>query len=401
MSAAEVLALLVRGAVVSSAAIVLVMLVRRPLRQWFGPASAYAAWLAVPAALLAVLVPMAGFSPAPQWVEGLIARPVSEVVAVQSLSAVRASAVMIPLWLVGMVAMTWRLAGQQRRFRQVLGPLRERADGSRQAGISEGLPAALGLWRPQIIVPVDFDQRYDQEQRRLMQAHERTHIRRGDLHVNAGVAALRCLFWFNPLVHFAAGHFRHDQELACDQRVIAANPHSRRAYGEAMLKAQLAAQPLPLGCHWGCSHPLTERIEMLKQPIPGLSRWIAGTMAVSVLTLAIGFAAWAAQPMEPAAVPDIVPGGNMPPPRYPVEAARQGIGGKVVLKISIDERGKPELVEIDRSSGHVELDEAALAAARNWQFEPAIKDGKAVVSQVRVPVDFAPDPPAHPAPPAA
>ncbi|WP_330970560.1 M56 family metallopeptidase, partial [Lysobacter sp. A3-1-A15] len=103
------------------------------------------------------------------------------------------------------------------------------------------------------------------------------------------------------LLHLAARHFRQDQELACDQRVIARHPQSRRAYGEAMFRTQLAAQPLPLGCHWlaydgSRAHPLKERIAMLKQPAPSLSRWITGSLVVTVLTVTAGVSAWAAQP---------------------------------------------------------------------------------------------------------
>ena len=76
------------------------------------------------------------------------------------------------------------------------------------------------------------------------------------------------MFWFNPLVHLAAARFRFDQELACDAAVIARHPDSRRRYGAAMLKTQRAEFGLPMGCHWQSSHPLKERVAMLKQAPP-------------------------------------------------------------------------------------------------------------------------------------
>jgi TonB family protein len=192
-------------------------------------------------------------------------------------------------------------ARRQRGFRQGLGVLQRRADGLQQAQAVDGLPAAIGLWKPAIVLPADFDARYSSEQRALMVAHERMHIVRGDLHANALTAALRCVFWFNPLLHLAARHFRHDQELACDLRVIARHPHARRAYGEAMLKTQLALHPLPLGCYWG-SHPLKERIAMLKQPVPSLTRWIGGVVLVGTLAFGVAFAAWSSQPARDSAM---------------------------------------------------------------------------------------------------
>ena len=210
-------------------------------------------------------------------------------------------------------AVLW-FARQQRGFRQGLGELQRRADGLQQAQAVDGLPAAMGLWKPAIVLPADFDARYTCEQRALMVTHERMHIIRGDLHANALTTALRCVFWFNPLLHLAARHFRHDQELACDLRVIARHPHARRAYGEAMFKAQLALHPLPIGCYWG-SHPLKERIAMLKQPVPSLSRWIGGAVLVGVLGLGVGFAAWSAQPARAVVSHDLPP----PPPPAPPE----------------------------------------------------------------------------------
>jgi beta-lactamase regulating signal transducer with metallopeptidase domain len=126
------------------------------------------------------------------------------------------------------------------------------------------------------------------------------HLRRGDIHAQLLATGLRCLFWFNPLLHYAARMFRFDQELACDATVLAAFPRGRGRYGSAMLKTQLAGFGLPVGCHWQSSHPLKERIEMLKQPLPARMRKRTGAAMVAVLMCAGTWAAWAAQPAQPA-----------------------------------------------------------------------------------------------------
>ena len=59
--------------------------------------------------------------------------------------------------------------------------------------------------------------------------------------MNAVVALIQCLCWFNPLVHLAARWIRFDQELACDAAVIAERPGLRRPYAEALLKTQVMA----------------------------------------------------------------------------------------------------------------------------------------------------------------
>jgi hypothetical protein len=104
-------------------------------------------------------------------------------------------------------------------------------------------------------LPEDFRERYTRGEQRLVLAHEIAHLRRGDIHAQATATALRCLLWFNPLVHYAAGLFRFDQELACDATVLERFPRGRGRYGSAMLKTQLAGFGLPVGCHWRSSHP--------------------------------------------------------------------------------------------------------------------------------------------------
>ena len=89
--------------------------------------------------------------------------------------------------------------------------------------------------------------------------------------------------------------------------------------------------------------------------------------------------------MEPADAPARTAGfASMSPPRYPPSMNT----GEVVLKVEVAADGTASGVTVDRSSGHVDLDDAAMEAARQWKFVPAYKDGKAVAGKVRVPVRF-------------
>ncbi|MBX9401022.1 energy transducer TonB [Lysobacter sp. BMK333-48F3] len=78
------------------------------------------------------------------------------------------------------------------------------------------------------------------------------------------------------------------------------------------------------------------------------------------------------------------------PPKYPPTEARQGVGGTVVLVISIDAQGNVLDVQVEKSSRNRNLDRAAMDAARKWRFNPEVRNGQPVASRVRVPVDFVP-----------
>jgi TonB family protein len=393
----------------STAALLLVLLARRRLRTLFGATVAYAAWLLVPAASVAVLLPAA--SP------GTVSIPVIYTLVAQPMQAMVAGVGpditlmtwLFTTWLLGVIVILTHFIRQQRRFRKALGRLYVREAGVLQADATAGLPAAIGLLNPMIVLPADFDSRYSAVQRELMLAHERVHIRHGDLPANAVFLAMRCLFWFNPLVHLCARAFRHDQELACDQRVIARHPQSLRAYGEAMFRTQLASQALPLGCHWGFTHPLKERIEMLKTSLPSRARRTFGASLIGVSVLLVGAAAWAAQPTAQAKAPmasaaEPVRGIATPAPAYPKDELAQNINGTTVLLIDLAADGSVTSAVVDRSSQNKHLDDAALGAVKKWKFNPAVKENKAIASKIRVPVEFRndgvlPQPPPPPPPP--
>ena len=276
-------------------AMLAVLLLRKPVRCWLGASAAYLLWLAVPTSLLAMLLP------APR-VDVTVMSAVGH--AVQTgVAAADVQAACLPWpsllaigWLAGAVLMAFVLLRQQRCFVHGLGRLQRRDDGCWQAQATAGLPALIGLWKPRIVLPAGFDQLYSTQEQRLVLLHERTHLRRGDVLVNALLAALQCIYWFNPLLPLALRRCREDQEFSCDERVLAGGEGARRSYGNAMLKTGLALSPLPVGCYWQNHHPLKERIAMLKRPVPGKKQWLAMGLLSAGLSAGVACVAWAAQP---------------------------------------------------------------------------------------------------------
>jgi bla regulator protein blaR1 len=295
--ASQLLTILEITTVASSCGILLALLLRRPLRRLFGPSLAYLLWLLVPTSLVVLLLP----APTP-GLKTVFPVPLSmPLLTAHGALASLSSGVDWAMWLlctwgIGALLLSWRLARQQRRFMASLGLLVRSDEGVLRAAYPAGCPVVVGIMRPRIVVPSDFDTRYASDEQVLILAHERMHVRRGDLVMNALWAVARCIFWFNPLIHIAARLFRFDEELACDAAVMRNHPHSRRSYASAMLRTQLADDALPLGCHWPSTHPLKERIMLLKQPPDRGLRSAVGQVFVGACVLMVGYATWAVQP---------------------------------------------------------------------------------------------------------
>lgn len=76
------------------------------------------------------------------------------------------------------------------------------------------------------------------------------------------------------------------------------------------------------------------------------------------------------------------------PPQYPIQAAREGHQGEVILDVTINAQGEVTNVTVEKSSGYRELDRAAVDAARKWRFNPGMHGGKPTGGVVRIPVNF-------------
>jgi beta-lactamase regulating signal transducer with metallopeptidase domain len=301
---------LVQTNLAAAAAILLVLLLRDPIRRRAGAHAAYLMWAIVPIAMLATLIPARvgeavtiNYAPLPAVADPAPVAEETPTAATTPLvqpSNVEPAAIDWPalartvplyIWLAGVIVMLIWMARRQWQF---LGDVRRGLAG----------PAVAGVLRPRIVTPADFRDRYSEEEQALILEHEKVHLRRGDALVNFGVAVLRCLCWFNPLVQLSGRWLRIDQELSCDAAVIERRPEARHAYAQTLLKTQLASRPLPLGCYWpaGKEHPLGMRIEMLAQSPASHRRRLAAGAAILALAAAGGCAAWSLQPERPGPV---------------------------------------------------------------------------------------------------
>jgi TonB family protein len=76
-------------------------------------------------------------------------------------------------------------------------------------------------------------------------------------------------------------------------------------------------------------------------------------------------------------------------PQYTKEAMAAGIQGTVLMSLVVRSDGTVGPVEVTRSLDKTYgLDESAVAAARQWRFEPGRKDGKPVAVEVALELTF-------------
>ena len=83
--------------------------------------------------------------------------------------------------------------------------------------------------------------------------------------------------------------------------------------------------------------------------------------------------------------------GQMPSPRYPAAALRRGESGTVLVRVEVDTAGMPAGVALVQRSGSRDLDRAAMETVREWRFQPAQRNGKAIAASLVIPIDFKAD----------
>ncbi len=243
-----------RQALLLSLGVLLLLGLRPLLLKRLGARATYAAWLLLPALLVTPLLPSAGARPLPVFAT---VADLTRTATAPLLTAPKPEAtwprLLLAAWLAGaalvlalQAARQWRLARHGTQL---------------PAGSS---PALVGLWKPRVALPADFEARFTPDERQLILAHEDVHRARHDNAWNLLACTLTALHWWNPLAWAAACRMQADQELACDAVVLGQRPGALATYTRALLAAHdLTPHGAPLASRWGSAHPLVERIAML------------------------------------------------------------------------------------------------------------------------------------------
>lgn len=141
-------------------------------------------------------------------------------------------------------------------------------------------------------------------------------------------------------------------------------------------------------------HPPQQQAERIEKPVlKPVVREVAEIAPNALATAAAPPAVLAAQTAAVAPPVDTAPDYkaaylNNPRPVYPMVARRMGWQGLVMLNVEVLAEGACGSVNVQHSSGHEVLDNAAMNAVKSWRFTPARHAGHAAAQWFRVPVIF-------------
>ncbi len=103
-------------------------------------------------------------------------------------------------------------------------------------------PLTTGLFRPVLLFPSSVPA-WSDERLRVAVLHELAHVARGDYLGRLIATAAESLFWFHPIVWFAASRLRIEAEHAADDRVLA-DGCPAVSYASHLLELARGARPL-------------------------------------------------------------------------------------------------------------------------------------------------------------
>ena len=133
------------------------------------------------------------------------------------------------------IGAVWHISARGNNFSRAAEQCRSNWNQRANVRLSDKItvPVVWGFLRPIILLPIDADQ-WQTERLRAVLLHELAHIKRWDWTMQM-VAQVTCaVYWFNPLVWFAAHRIRIEAEQACDDQVLNAGYQSTN-YAQLLL----------------------------------------------------------------------------------------------------------------------------------------------------------------------
>lgn len=251
-------------------------------------------------------------------------------------------------------------------------------------------PLTCGVLRPLILLP-PAARDWDESRLLAVLLHELAHVRRRDCMAKYLAQAARALYWWNPLAWALATRLNHEQELACDDAVLAAGVPAD-AYANVLLDvARECSSSLVLGCAMGADNGgaalrdrFTHLFEWRRESIRSTRRIAIAIPFLLVLMTAVSFAAKIYK-IGPGIVPPKIL--EKSEPQYTDQARVAKLEGKVILTIVVGTDQRAHNIKVTKSLDPG-LDRRAVENIKTWRFQPATKDGKPVPVQANVQVNY-------------
>ena len=241
-------------------------------------------------------------------------------------------------------------------------------------------PLIIGLFKQTLVIPEDFNELYNTEQQEMIIAHEVCHFSHYHMWTNQIALTLLALFWFHPLAWRAYSLFRQDQEHSCDQLVLSRKQmRSKVQYCKALV---LAAETSPPNAFTlmsfkqnGEQNFMFNRIEQIKNETKK-NNFLSATKLTLVALVSVSLLAGVSyagnhlsqnKEFEQAII-DVYPTYRIEP-KYPIKAARERIEGSVVLKFDIEGDGTVANVEVVNGKPAYIFDKTAITALKQWRYK--------------------------------
>jgi len=246
-------------------------------------------------------------------------------------------------------------------------------------------PAVVGWLRPIVLVPTSLIIGMPPNLMEALLAHEVAHIRRMDYIVNLIQNAVEILLFYHPAVWWISKQIRIEREQIADELAaqMTGEPRCLALALRELERVQFATSQLSVPANGG---NLLNRIKRLTRPAVNPIEYKVVAPAICLIFAGIAFYANAASDTTaPVAKENLIKAtvdfDSCEKPEYPKQSLDNKEQGTVRTSYLIDLKGHVISSKIDRTSGHSELDNAALNALSKCTFHPGIQNGKPVISR--------------------
>lgn len=268
-------------------------------------------------------------------------------------------------------------------------------------------PISLGILDSAVVFPQDLMARLSDRDIRGILLHELSHFYHRDQVAGLLQRLVTALYWWNPIVYSLSAHCSRAREEISDNHVLLEN--NSQEYAECLINlaestSRISRMPVLTGL--ASPHiPLKDRVNKILSKerimetqlkkgtvllIVAASIIVIGIVAGNRVSFATGdipaknVTVYGDSQVSPPAQEKqpVRASGDIKPPKllkkvepvYPEEARKKGIEGVVIIEATTDIYGRVVETEVLRSIPA--LSAAAVAAVRQWVYEPYIEDGE-------------------------